>query len=313
MANSLNIIFAGTPDFAAKHLAALYASEHNVVAVYTQPDRPAGRGKKLMPSAVKTLALEHGSPVFQPASLKNEEAQEELKALNADIMIVVAYGLILPKAVLEAPKLGCLNVHGSLLPKWRGAAPIQRAIWAGDKFTGISIMQMDEGLDTGAVLLEKSMVITGAATSASLYDDLAELGPEALIETLENIENLTPSVQNDDEATYAHKLSKEEARIDWTLSAHQLARNVRAFNPWPVVWFAYGDESIKVWQVEVLESFEELPVGTIVNVDKDGIEVATGEHNLLLTMIQIPGKKAQAVGDIINGKPDMFEVGHRIA
>ncbi|WP_412971067.1 methionyl-tRNA formyltransferase [Glaciecola sp. MF2-115] len=313
MANSLNIIFAGTPDFAAKHLAALYASEHNVVAVYTQPDRPAGRGKKLMPSAVKTLALENNSPVFQPASLKNAEAQEELKALNADIMIVVAYGLILPKAVLETPKLGCLNVHGSLLPKWRGAAPIQRAIWAGDKFTGISIMQMDEGLDTGAVLLEKSMAITGAATSASLYDDLAELGPEALIETLDNLENLTPSVQNDEEATYAHKLSKEEARIDWTLSAHQLARNVRAFNPWPVVWFAYGDESIKVWQVEVLESFEELPAGTIVNVDKNGIEVATGEHNLLLTLIQIPGKKAQAVSDIINGKPDMFVVGHRIA
>ena len=313
MANSLNIIFAGTPDFAAKHLAALYASEHNIVAVYTQPDRPAGRGKKLMPSAVKSLALENNSPVYQPASLKDEEAQQELKALNADIMIVVAYGLILPKAVLEAPKLGCLNVHGSLLPKWRGAAPIQRAIWAGDKFTGISIMQMDEGLDTGAVLLEKSMAITGAATSACLYDDLAELGPEALIETLENLENLTPSVQNDDEATYAHKLSKEEARIDWTLSAHQLARNVRAFNPWPVVWFAYGDESIKVWQVEVLESFEELPAGTIVNVDKNGIEVATGEHNLLLTVIQIPGKKAQAVSDIINGKPDMFVVGHRIA
>ena len=313
MANSLNIIFAGTPEFAAKHLAALYASEHNIIAVYTQPDRAAGRGKKLMPSAVKLLALDNGTPIYQPASLKNEEAQQELAGLNADIMVVVAYGLILPKTVLDAPKLGCLNVHGSLLPKWRGAAPIQRAIWAGDKFTGISVMQMDEGLDTGAVLLEKSMAIIGAATSASLYDDLAELGPQILLETLENLDNLTPTVQNNDEATYAHKLSKEEARIDWTLSAQQLARNVRAFNPWPFVWFIHNDESIKVWQVEVVESFGELTEGTIVNVDKNGIEVATGEHNLLLSIIQFPSKKAQPVADIINGKPALFVVGQRLS
>lgn len=313
MANSLNIIFAGTPEFAAKHLASLYASEHNIIAVYTQPDRHAGRGKKLMPSAVKLLALDHGTSIYQPASLKNEEAQQELASLNADIMIVVAYGLILPKTVLDTPKLGCLNVHGSLLPKWRGAAPIQRAIWAGDKFTGISVMQMDEGLDTGAVLLEKSMAIIGAATSASLYDDLAELGPQILLETLENLDNLTPTVQNNDEATYAHKLSKEEARIDWTLSAQQLARNVRAFNPWPFVWFIHNDESIKVWQVEVVESFGELTEGTIVNVDKNGIEVATGEHNLLLSIIQFPSKKAQPVADIINGKPALFVVGQRLS
>jgi methionyl-tRNA formyltransferase len=312
LANSLRIIFAGTPEFAAKHLAALYASEHNIIAVYTQPDRHAGRGKKLMPSAVKLLALDHGTPIYQPASLKNEEAQQALASLNADIMIVVAYGLILPKPVLDTPKLGCLNVHGSLLPKWRGAAPIQRAIWAGDKFTGISVMQMDEGLDTGAVLLEKSMAIIGAATSASLYDDLAELGPQILLETLENLDNLTPTVQNNDEATYAHKLSKEEARIDWTLDAQQLARNVRAFNPWPFVWFIHNEESIKVWQVEVVESFGELTEGTIANVDKNGIEVATGEHNLLLSIIQIPGKKAQTVADIINGKPDLFVVGQRL-
>jgi methionyl-tRNA formyltransferase len=313
LANSLNIIFAGTPEFAAKHLAALYASEHNIIAVYTQPDRHAGRGKKLMPSVVKLLALDHGTSIYQPASLKNEEAQQELASLNADIMIVVAYGLILPKTVLDTPKLGCLNVHGSLLPKWRGAAPIQRAIWAGDKFTGISVMQMDEGLDTGAVLLEKSMAIIGAATSASLYDDLAELGPQILLETLENLDNLTPTVQNNDEATYAHKLSKEEARIDWTLSAQQLARNVRAFNPWPFVWFIHNDESIKVWQVEVVESFGELTEGTIVNVDKNGIEVATGEHNLLLSIIQFPSKKAQPVADIINGKPALFVVGQRLS
>lgn len=313
MANSLNIIFAGTPDFAAKHLAALYASEHNIVAVYSQPDRPAGRGKKLMPSAVKLLALEHGTPIYQPESLKEALAQQSLSALNADIMIVVAYGLILPSAVLEAPRLGCLNVHGSLLPKWRGAAPIQRAIWAGDKFTGVSIMQMDEGLDTGAVLLEKSLAITGAATSATLYEDLAELGPQALIETLDNLENLTPVVQNNEDASYAHKLSKEEALIDWSLTAQQLARNVRAFNPWPVVWFKHNEASIKVWQAERVESVAEATPGTIISVDKSGIEVATGEHNILLTNIQIPGKKAQAVSDIINGKPDMFVVGQNLA
>jgi methionyl-tRNA formyltransferase len=312
LANSLNIIFAGTPDFAAKHLAALYASEHNVVAVYSQPDRPAGRGKKLTPSAVKSLALEHGTPVFQPESLKNEEAQKELAAIQADIMIVVAYGLILPKTVLDTPRLGCLNVHGSLLPKWRGAAPIQRAIWAGDKFTGISIMQMDEGLDTGDVLLEKSMAIPGLATSATLYEDLAELGPEALIEALDNLENLEPSPQEDDEVSYAHKLSKEEALIDWQLSAAQLARNVRAFNPWPVVWFQHNEVAIKVWQAEVLEALDEHEVGTIINVDKDGIEVACGEHNLLLSQLQIPGKKPQNVGDIINGKPDLFIVGQKL-
>jgi methionyl-tRNA formyltransferase len=309
LADSLNIIFAGTPEFAAKHLAALYASKHNVIAVYTQPDRPAGRGKKLMPSAVKVMAQEHATPIYQPPSLKTPEAQEQLSALNADIMIVVAYGLILPKAVLDAPKLGCLNVHGSLLPSWRGAAPIQRAIWAGDKFTGISIMQMDEGLDTGGVLLEKSIAITGAATSATLYEDLAELGPEALVETLENLENLTPIAQSEEKASYAKKLSKEEALIDWTLSAQQLARNVRAFNPWPVVWFKHNEISVKVWKVEVLESPQESTPGTILSVTKFGIEVSTGEQNLLLTSLQIPGKKAQCVGDIINGKPDLFCIG----
>ncbi len=309
----LKIVFAGTPEFAALHLQALIDSEHDVIAAYTQPDRPAGRGKKLQASEVKRLAVEHTIPIYQPQSLKTVGAQLALADLQADIMIVVAYGLILPTPILNTPKLGCLNVHGSLLPKWRGAAPIQRAIWAGDIETGVTIMQMDEGLDTGAVLLEKSMAITGAATSASLYEDLAELGPLALIETLENLDNLTPSSQNNDEATYAHKLSKEEARIDWTLSAQQLARNVRAFNPWPFVWFVHNEESIKVWQVEVVESFGELAGGTIVNVDKDGIEVAAGEHNLLLCIIQIPGKKAQAVSNIINGRPDMFVIGQRLA
>ncbi|MBF7074674.1 methionyl-tRNA formyltransferase [Glaciecola sp. MH2013] len=313
MATSLKIIFAGTPDFAAKHLQALLDSEHEVVAVYSQPDRPAGRGKKLSPSAVKVLAQQAGCPIYQPESLKTQAAQEELAAIQADIMIVVAYGLILPAAVLHTPRLGCLNVHGSLLPKWRGAAPIQRAIWAGDKFTGVSVMQMDEGLDTGPVLLEKSMVIPPLATSASLYDDLAELGPEALIEAIDNIENLTPVVQDDSLASYANKLSKEEAKVNWQESAAQLARNVRAFNPWPMVWFEHKELALKVHAAQVVEAFEEYPVGTIVSVSKEGIEVAAREHNLLLTCIQIPGKKAQEASDIINGKPDLFIEGELIS
>jgi methionyl-tRNA formyltransferase len=313
VSDSLKIIFAGTPDFAAKHLQALYESEHEVVAVYSQPDRPAGRGKKLTPSAVKILAAEHGTPVHQPESLKDSEAQDILAGIQADIMIVVAYGLLLPKAVLDTPRLGCLNVHGSLLPKWRGAAPIQRAIWAGDKFTGVSIMQMDEGLDTGPVLLENSMAITPLATSATLYDDLAEMGPLALVEALDNLENLEPTVQDNAEASYAKKLSKEEARIDWRLDAAQLCRNVRAFNPWPIVWFEFKDLAIKIWGAELVEAVDVAPPGTIVSISKEGIEVATCEHNILLTILQIPGKKAQAVSDIINGKADLFVVGESLA
>ena len=201
MITPLRIVFAGTPDFAAKHLAALLNSDHQVVAAYTQPDRPAGRGKKLTPSPVKAMALSHEIPVYQPASLKSSDAQAELQALNADIMVVVAYGLILPVAVLEAPKLGCLNVHGSILPKWRGAAPIQRAVWAGDDETGVTIMQMDEGLDTGDMLHIARIPIANTDTSASLYDKLADLGPTALLYTLDNLASLTPSPQNDADAT----------------------------------------------------------------------------------------------------------------
>lgn len=306
---ALNIVFAGTPEFAAKHLQALYDSKHKIVAVYTQPDRPAGRGKKLMPSAVKVLAESENTPVFQPENFKTEDAQQTLVSLNADVMVVVAYGIILPKVILDTPKYGCLNVHGSLLPRWRGAAPIQRAIWAGDKFTGVSIMQMDEGLDTGDVLLEKSMAIPPAATSATLYEDLAELGPPALVETLDNLLELNPTKQDEEQANYAKKLSKEEAEIDWRLDAHQLHRNVRAFNPWPICWFTHQGQSIKVWRTEVVESLEGAPVGTIVDVDKTGVEVSVGKHNLKLCTIQLPGKKPADVHSIINGKPDLFKTG----
>ena len=308
----LNVVFAGTPEFAAKHLSALISSQHNIIAVYTQPDRPAGRGNKITHSAVKSVAIEHNLPIFQPQSLKNQEQQAILAQLNADVMVVVAYGLILSKAILQTPKYGCLNVHGSLLPKWRGAAPIQRAIWAGDKFTGVSIMQMDEGLDTGDVLLEKSMAITPTATSATLYEDLAEIGPQALIETLDNLKDLVPVKQNEEDVSYAKKLSKEEAQLNWQLPAKQLARNIRAFNPWPVSWFSYHNQMIKVWRAEIVEAIDEAVPGTIVSADKTGIEVATAEHNLKLTTLQIPGKRQQSVEDIINGKPDLFVTGHII-
>ncbi|MGI3027375.1 methionyl-tRNA formyltransferase, partial [Vibrio cholerae] len=253
MSQSLRIVFAGTPDFAARHLAALLSSEHEVIAVYTQPDRPAGRGKKLTASPVKNLALEHNIPVYQPENFKSDEAKQELAALNADIMVVVAYGLLLPKAVLDTPKLGCINVHGSILPRWRGAAPIQRSIWAGDSDTGVTIMQMDVGLDTGDMLKIATLPIEASDTSGSMYDKLAELGPQALVECLSDIAQGTAvAVKQDDAlANYAQKLSKEEAKIDWTLTAQAIERCVRAFNPWPMSHFAVADNQIKVWQARV--------------------------------------------------------------
>jgi methionyl-tRNA formyltransferase len=306
----LRIVFAGTPEFAALHLQALIDSEHDVVTVYSQPDRPAGRGKKLQASAVKQLAIEHTIPVFQPSSLKTEEAQLVLAELQADIMIVVAYGLILPTAILNTPRLGCLNVHGSLLPKWRGAAPIQRSIWAGDIETGVTVMQMDEGLDTGAMLSKHSLSISKEDTSASLYQKLAEVGPEALLETLNKLTQLQPQIQDDELASYAKKLSKEEAKIDWGLSAEQLERNVRAFNPWPVAFFTLNDSNIKVYSSDVIKNEDpDIPIGQIVKSDKQGILVATGKECLLITKLQLPGKKPMSAVDVLNGRADWFAVG----
>lgn len=306
----LKIVFAGTPEFAALHLQALIDSEHDVIAVYSQPDRPAGRGKKLQASAVKQLAVEHAIPVFQPQTLKTTEAQLALAELQADIMIVVAYGLILPVTILNTPKLGCLNVHGSLLPKWRGAAPIQRSIWAGDSETGVTIMQMDEGLDTGAMLFKQSLAITKQDTSASLYQKLAEMGPKALLETLATLAELKPQVQDDELASYAKKLSKEEAKIDWDLPAEQLERNIRAFNPWPVVFFTLNDSNIKVYSSDVVKNESpSIPAGQIVKSDKQGILVATGNECLLLTKLQLPGKKPMPAADVLNGRADWFAVG----
>jgi methionyl-tRNA formyltransferase len=313
--SKLKLIFAGTPEFAAIHLQALIDSEHQIVAVYSQPDRPAGRGNKLQASAVKKLAVEHNITVLQPASLKDPQAQAQLAALGADIMVVVAYGLILPLAVLDTPRLGCINVHGSLLPKWRGAAPIQRAIWAGDAATGVTIMQMDEGLDTGAMLLERSIPIEVDDTSASLYHKLSNIGPQALIEYLHNIQTLVPVKQDSALASYAKKLSKDEALINWHHSAAQLERNVRAFNPWPVCYFELMDLTIKVWRSEVVvdSAYDKSQSGQILRADKLGILVKTTKDCLLLQHLQLPGKKPMNCTDILNGRSDLFVVGSIIS
>lgn len=305
----LNIVFAGTPEFAADHLYALLDSPHNVIAVYTQPDRRAGRGKKLTPSAVKTLALEHDIPVYQPDNFASPESVTELSALKADVMVVVAYGLILPKNVLETPQYGCLNVHGSLLPRWRGAAPIQRAIWAGDETTGVTVMQMDEGLDTGDMLYKTHCPIEVTDTSATLYNKLAKQGPEAIVHVLNNLNSLPPEPQDDALANYAKKLSKEEALINWQLTAHQLARNVRAFNPWPVVFFNCAGHAIKIWAAQVEDGSANVAPGTIVSADKTGLVVQTGQSALRITECQIPNKKAMAFADVYNARQDWFVPG----
>lgn len=314
MSDSLRIIFAGTPDFAARHLDALLSSEHQIVGVFTQPDRPAGRGKKLMPSPVKVLAEEKGIPVFQPVSLRPQENQQLVADLQADVMVVVAYGLILPKAVLEMPRLGCLNVHGSLLPRWRGAAPIQRSLWAGDTETGVTIMQMDVGLDTGDMLYKLSCPITAEDTSATLYDKLAQLGPQGLLSTLTQIATgtATPEIQDETQVTYAEKLSKEEALLDWSLPAEQLERCIRAFNPWPMSYFVIEDQPVKVWKASVINTQAKVEPGTIIAANKQGIQVATAEGILNLESLQPAGKKAMNAQDLLNSRREWFTSGNRL-
>ncbi|MBN8444074.1 MAG: methionyl-tRNA formyltransferase [Gammaproteobacteria bacterium] len=313
MSNSLRIIFAGTPDFAARHLQALLDAGHQVVAVYTQPDRPAGRGQQLQASPVKQLAVAKDIAVYQPKSLKKAKAQAELAALSADLMIVVAYGLILPPVVLATPRLGCINVHGSLLPRWRGAAPIQRSIWAGDAETGVTIMQMDAGLDTGAMLSKVSLPITAADTSATLYEKLAEVGPQALLSALTDLPSLQQNAvpQADVAANYAEKLSKEEALLDFNKPAVALEREIRAFNPWPVSYLQLGTQQLKVWQSRV-EAGQGEP-GTVVRVDKTGIAVATTDGLLVIEQLQPPGKKAMAVADFLNGRADWIKLGQQLS
>lgn len=310
----LKVIFAGTPDFAAYHLKALVESAScDIVAVYTQPDRPAGRGKKLSSSPVKKLAEEVALPVYQPESLKNHDAQHQLKALEADVMIVVAYGLLLPQAVLDIPRFGCLNVHGSLLPRWRGAAPIQRAIAAGDKLTGITIMQMDKGLDTGDMLHKLECPITEDDTSASLHDKLMTLGALALKETIALLitNQLRPESQNDNDATYAEKITKPEALINWIEPASIIHTKIRAYNPFPVAYTFLNQSRIKIYQADIIidKSIKPVAPGTIVRASIEGVLVSCLENFILIKECQLPNKKSMLVADIINGNSQIFNEG----
>lgn len=305
----MRIVFAGTPEFAAEHLKALLDSPYEIVAVYTQPDRPAGRGQKLMPSPVKQLAVAHDIPVFQPPTLRNAEAQAELAALKPDLMVVVAYGLILPQVVLDIPRLGCINSHASLLPRWRGAAPIQRAVEAGDAESGVTVMRMEAGLDTGPMLLKVVTPISAEDTGGSLHDRLAEMGPPAVVQAIAGLADgsLQGEVQDDALATYAHKLNKDEARIDWSRPAVELERLIRAFNPWPVCHSTLDGESVKVLAAN-LSTATGTP-GEILSASKDGLVVACGDQTLSLTRLQLPGGKALNFSDLFNSRREKFASG----
>lgn len=304
----LKILFAGTPDFSVAPLQALLDSEHEIVAVLTQPDRPAGRGRKLTASPVKQLALSANLPVYQPESLKTVEAQADLAALDADVMIVVAYGLILPKAVLAMPSYGCLNIHASLLPRWRGAAPIQRAIQMGDAQTGVTIMQMDAGLDTGDMLTTLTTPIGAEESAQTLHDRLSQLGSTALMQTLDDLQDgtLNPIPQPTDAVTYAEKLNKAEAQIDWQRPASTLVRQIQAFNPWPVAFTQFQGQPLRLWQARLGQPKSQpnlqKPPGLVISIDKTGIEVATGEGTLWITQLQPAGKKTMSAYDFAQAR-----------
>ncbi|WP_110643475.1 methionyl-tRNA formyltransferase [Salinicola sp. CPA57] len=323
----LRIVFAGTPDFAAEGLKALLASRHQVVGVYTQPDRPAGRGRKLTPSPVKRLALEHALPVETPLSLREQDAQRRLAEFEADVMIVVAYGLLLPQAVLDIPRLGCLNVHASLLPRWRGAAPIQRAIEAGDSESGITLMQMNAGLDTGDMLLIKRTPIDDTTTGGALHDRLAELGGQTLIEGVDALagNGLSATPQPDDGVTYASKLSKSEAELDFHHSAVALSRRIRAFNPWPVAWTRLDGEPLRLWLALPETDDQTMPSdrvssaapqpGTLLESAADALRIACGADGrevLRVTQLQMPGGKPLAARDLLNANHPRLRSGQRL-
>jgi methionyl-tRNA formyltransferase len=302
MTSPLNIVYAGTPEFAAAALSALLETPHRVSAVYTQPDRPAGRGRKLKASPVKELALEHGIEVRQPESLKEAGEQARLAALEPDLIIVAAYGLLLPAEVLAIPRLGCLNIHASLLPRWRGAAPIQRAILAGDAETGITIMQMDVGLDTGDMLYKLSTPITERDNAQSLHDRLASLGAQAITEALAGLQagTLVAEKQEESLACYAKKLHKAEAEIDWQQPAQQLARQVAAFNPWPVAQTLYKGEVLRIWEANAVDEVSGKAPGSVIRAGREGIDVACGEGVLRLRQLQRPGGKPQDAQAFLN-------------
>ena len=301
MNQPLRIAFAGTPEFALAALDAVAASPHQIVGVWTQPDRPAGRGRKLTPSPVKHRALELQLPVHQPESLKGADAQQTLADARADVMVVVAYGLILPPKVLALPRYGCLNIHASLLPRWRGAAPIQRALLAGDAETGVCIMQMDKGLDTGAVLATARTPIAPDDDAQSLHDRLAPLGASTLLAVLARLPDVEPVPQGHAGATYATKLSKEEAQLDWAQPAEILARAVRGYNPWPVAYTFYQGQPLRVWRAVLAGPGSGEP-GSVAEVSHAGVDVNTGQGRLRLLEVQAAGGRRQSAADFANGR-----------
>ena len=309
----MRIVFAGTPQFAAAHLRALLdCPSHQVVAVFTQPDRPAGRGKKLTASPVKLLATDQQIPVHQPLSLKAAAEQQILANYGADIMVVVAYGLLLPKAVLAIPVYGCINVHASLLQRWRGAAPIQRAIEAGDTETGVTIMQMAEGLDTGDILLKARCPIEAEDDAGSLHDKLAGIGPDALLTVLDEIAQgkIVAEKQDDEQSNYAPKITKQEALINWHEAVKTLVLKIRAFNPFPICYSTISGDRIRIWKgVAVPDQHHNVAPGTIIHTDKSGILVKTGEGCLLITVLQLPGKRPLHAGEVLNAQADLFSPG----
>jgi methionyl-tRNA formyltransferase len=301
----LTIVFAGTPEFSVPCLKALLVAGHRVTAVYTQPDRPAGRGRKLTPSPVKQAAVAAGLAVFQPATLRGPDAAAQLRAHRPELMVVVAYGLLLPQAVLDAPTLGCVNVHASVLPRWRGAAPIQRAILAGDDESGVSIMRMEAGLDTGPVFLERRIAIEPRETGATLHDKLAALGAQTLVAALPGIADgsLPPRSQDGSLATYAKKLSKEEAVVDWSRPAVEIDRLIRAFDPWPVAQTAFSGGTLRLWAGEPLATPATPPhPGRVIAASRRGIDVATGDGVLRITRLQPPGKRPMSAAEFLNAR-----------
>lgn len=310
---ALRIGFAGTPEFAAKHLQALLQQGFDVPLVLTQPDRPAGRGKKLMPSPTKVVAEAANIPIWQPSSLKDQNIQKDLSEQNLDVLVVVAYGMLLPQAVLDIPKYGCLNVHASLLPRWRGAAPVQRAIEAGDTETGVCIMQMEAGLDTGPILAVQTCPITATTTAGSLFSDLETIGARALITTLQDLTNLQGQAQPQDhnQSTYAHKITKAEAFIDFNQPALEVDCKVRAFYPFPGAFTSANNERLRIHQARVVDAtrVSQHPAGTILEARSDGIMVQCDPGTLNLTQVQLPGGKALSVKDVLNSNKNPFIAG----
>jgi len=301
----MRIVFAGTPKFAVKSLSVLNQSEHEVVAVYCQPDRPKGRGKVLTACPVKIFAEENNLLVIQPEDFKDKQSQTQLALLNPDVMVVAAYGQILPKAVLEIPKLGCLNIHASLLPRWRGAAPIERAILEGDRETGISIMQMNEGLDTGDILLDKKCMISNRETAQTLHDTLSNIGANAILETLNIFPTLKARPQQNNNATYAEKVTKDEAQIDWHQSAEQISRVIRAFNPRTIAYTnamakQFKNRVLRIIEAEIVNRQTTNSPGEVIKYDKDVCYVATSSGVISLKKVQLAGKKEVSIKDFNN-------------